>query len=238
MCQDPSGRTWQSAYQEFELGEVNVDNLELRLMPPFEIHGRIDWDGPAAPVGQGRKLRLQPFIKWAESESTEIDDNGTFVFAEAAPGRYEVRLAGMPENAYVKSVRQGPMEMPNQILDVRQGPSGPVAITLNPRGARISGIVSDLKGAVAEASVGLVGEEPVGFDFFRTSRTGADGAYSFHGLPPGTYRVFVFDSEDYEHLRKNRALPFYANPVEKIEVAEGDNISRDLKLDGGMRLMP
>jgi hypothetical protein len=75
-----------------------------------------------------------------------------------------------------------------------------------------------------------VGDDPLEFDLFRHVETGADGSYSFRGLAPGKYRVFVFDTEDYEALRKNRALPFYAKPGETVEVREAEKITRNLKV--------
>ena len=231
-CKDLTGRQWESALMEFDIADVNIDNFDLPVILPFEVSGRVDWDGQAPSAGdrQAARLRLQGFTNWAHSAEGKIAENGTFRIPKTSPGRYRVELAGAPENTYVKSVRQGSVEMANRTVDLRYGPGEPISITVSSQGAQISGVVHDEKGPVGGMSVGLAGDDPLEFDLFRHVETGADGSYSFRGLAPGKYRGFVFDTEDYDALRKNRALPFYAKPGETVEVREAEKITRNLKV--------
>ncbi|MBZ5583759.1 MAG: carboxypeptidase regulatory-like domain-containing protein [Acidobacteriia bacterium] len=231
-CEDLNGREWESALMEFDMGDANIDNFDLPVMLPFDVSGRVDWDGQAPSSGDplAAGLRLQAFTNWGHSAEGRMAENGTFRISKTSPGRYRVELAGAPADAYVKSVRQGAVEMANRTVDLRYGPGEPISVKVSTQGAQIAGVVRNEKGPVAGMSVGLVGDDPLEFDLFRSVETGADGGYSLRGLAPGKYRVFIFDTEDYDALRKNRTLPFYATPGEAIEVREAEKITRDLRL--------
>jgi hypothetical protein len=60
-------------------------------------------------------------------------------------------------------------------------------------------------------------------------RTGADGIYIFRGLAPGRYKVFPLDADDFDSLLQTGTLGVYEAAAEKIELAEGDRIVRDLR---------
>ena len=206
--------------------------MELALLLPFEVAGQVVWDGdPPGGEPHPAALRFEPVRSNDQSPKSRIEAGGAFRIAEVDADRYRVVLEGMPGNVYVKSLRLGPAEMPDRILDVRYGTGGaPLTVTLSAAGAQISGVVQDSKGPLADVPVALVNDAPEGFTLFLNARTGADGSYSFRGLAPGAYRVFVFDSEEAGGLNRSGSLGAYEQAAEKVAVAEGDKVTRDLKL--------
>jgi hypothetical protein len=232
FSRDDDDRPLTAAPVDLEIGDSPIDNLELVLMPEFELPGHIEWDGPAAQAHQihDAKLRLDALRTVDGAIAGAIGEDGAFRLAELKPDRYSLSLDGMPGNVYVKSMRLGTREMTGGILDVRRGASNEtLSLILSSAGGQLSGVVRDADGPLTEAAVGLVEDRPGRFDILRTARTSGDGAYAFHGLAPGDYKVFVFDAEDLASLVQSGTLGIYEGAAEKVEVIEGDKLTRDLR---------
>jgi len=47
---------------DIEVADTNIDNLELTLVPQFDLAGDVEWDGTPVPADQihNAKLRLDP----------------------------------------------------------------------------------------------------------------------------------------------------------------------------------
>lgn len=222
------GEPLMSAPVDLEIGDANIDGLELPLMPVFELKGRIDWDGPAGEF-HDLKVQLDPLREMDQPISSGIAAEGAFRVTEVKPDRYRVSLSGASGNTYVKSVRLGSREMPDGILDVRRGAGQPLSLILSTAGGQLSGVARDADGPLMEAAVGLADDRPGPFNALRVARTNGDGSYVFHALPPGNYKLFLFEPEDLRSLVRSGALGVYDASADKIEIAEGDKLVRDLR---------
>jgi hypothetical protein len=67
--------------------------------------------------------------------------------------------------------------------------------------------------------------EPPDPPVVREVRTGTDGSFQFHGLPPGKYRLL----SSYEMDSSDRAEVERARPVE-LSLSEGGSVLQDLSL--------
>jgi hypothetical protein len=165
-------------------------------------------------------VKLVPVHSDWEPVTTDIEADGSFRFAAVDPNRYRVVVEGLPDNVYVKSMRLGAVDMPHAILDVRHGAGQPVAITLSAAGAQISGTVGEPDLAVAIANEDLT--------FFRTVMSATGGSYSFPGLAPGDYLVFLVDTADAAALPRRGSLGLYERTAENVRVTEGDKVVRNI----------
>ena len=66
-----------------------------------------------------------------------VGDEGKFTLKNVAPDRYQVRLTGGPETAYIKSARLGGRDATETEIDLSGGVSGVLQITLSTAGAQV-----------------------------------------------------------------------------------------------------
>lgn len=236
---DSKGKQLRSAPAEINLTNTSIDGLNLSLSQPLELDGQIEVEGGASfrSLKVRPLLRLQPVgsIEHA-AQSQTVDYDGTFKIHDIFPGRYYVVGQYLPPGVYVKSARVGTIESLGSVLDLRGLPgNGDLTVLLGKSSAAISGTVRDAKGPVGGVQVAMFFDNEYCSDLFELASVGADGAYSFHGVPPGKYRLLAWDparSDSYssQDTWTSEALALYESVIEKIEVSEGDTISQDLKL--------
>lgn len=215
-----SGSRYSGAV-EVVVGDASVDSVELALVPPFEIGGRIDgW------VGGAGKLRLRPLGR-SESEGliADITAAGNFRVVVGQPGLYGVTIAGLPETTYIRRVRVATVDSPEGLLDVRAGdPHDAVSVELAIGAARVSGTVSDDSGPVPGALVALFPDGRHATERRILTTAGNDGKYSIGGVAPGKYAILALPALD------PKALAQYDERLERLDLSEGDAILKDVKV--------
>lgn len=217
----------QSAPLDIEVGAANLEHLELRMMPAFDIAGQLRFDDEQAREAvdppQPRSVDLGYLVRWigglAHPASIGADDS--FTLEKVRPGRYRLVLSGL--SGYVQSVRAGETETEGDVLDVRNGPPGPITVTVSSNFCEISGAVNDGTGPVANAPVLLVSvEDPSNI---RVSRADSAGAYKFR-VAPGKYTMAAIDEDAMKWGPQGPDLEDYQ--PESLDLSAGDKITKDL----------
>lgn len=230
-CEVPGGRVWTPTV-ELELVNQNIDNVELRFVPPFAVKGAIQGDIPPPKEDQPRKrtiLLQQIGSRGWKSDATEIAADGTFQIAKVHPDRYRVVLAGMPPGTYVKSIHLGDVETIDATLDLGRGaPAASLEVTAAIATGRLSGTVQGPNGPIAGVRVAVVPDGADGIYRLRTVAVDSGGKYVFDFLPPGTYQVFAFDPTDLENLKEGIGIEWYEKTIEKVDVKDGSEV-KDLR---------
>jgi protocatechuate 3,4-dioxygenase beta subunit len=238
-----SQRNLQSAPLEIEVAGANIEHLELRMIPPFEVTGQMRFDDAqirfpkARPRPEGmpddaavpaavRQIHLQSLGGGMRAGGTqaEIGPDDSFTLEKVAPGRYHVTLSWGP--GYVRSVRAGSTETEGDVLDLSSGPPGAVVVSVSALTCEVSGTVNDASGPVANAHVVLVPESG-SRQYVRAAETKADGTYSFTGVPPGKFKLAATDEGFYPNAMQ--ALEDYRDVAEDIDLHPGDKLTKDLK---------
>jgi len=241
MYGEPGQQQLQSAPMDVQVGTSNLDNIELHIAPPGDIHGQLEYDDeraraaeaesqrPAAPPRtQPRQVSLRGIGGDGIFGQAEIAADGSFAWKDVPPDRYDVTVSWMP--AYVKSMRYGDSQIEGEVLDVRNGvSSGVLNVRVSSATAEISGVVRDDDGPVAGAVVAIVmATDSYANPFRPASITGPVGAYSWQGIAPGKYKLVAL-----AHTR----LPYMPAPsdecldaAETIEVRANDKLTEDLKV--------
>jgi hypothetical protein len=225
----------RSAPLELEIGDQNVDNLELRLVAPFEVTGQIEFTDesakPKAPTGNAMPPRfsLQEATRLGRVTGTAaipFTPDGTFKWPNVMPGKYRFNFGW---RASVKSVRVGTVEMEGGVIDLRLGASGPLTIVMAPATAEISGVVRDDKGPVAGAMV-ILRNSAIGIgstNSFFSIPTGADGSYRLANVPTGTFVLVAVDDGDSSLMNDN--FEDYEDVLENVTVLGDEKMVKDLK---------
>lgn len=222
-----------SAPVEFTVGDQHVDNLELALIPAFDVSGRLVWDRPPDDPKLAKFEGVRVALSWGtatggySSNPAKPTEDGTFVTPELMPTHY--RVAAESPGVYVKSVQLGPAVMPADVVDLRRPPGADVlTVTLSTGVAQISGLVHDAKGPKAGAMLALIPATPDQFNRARFTTADAAGRYDFRGIPPGAYRLGRIDPRD-------RLLHLWGAALGEREsvavtMGPGDKLSRDLRV--------
>jgi hypothetical protein len=116
------------------------------------------------------------------------------------PARYVISFPHIPDVDYVKSISYGGQEVLGQAIDLSQGVSGEVEITVTKGAGHVEGNVSvpskEDSTAAKDAMSGLQAtliSDRARFDDAATFLSDVDqsGHFSFSGVPPGKYFAFA-----------------------------------------------
>jgi hypothetical protein len=209
-------------YAFVEVGDADVDGVQIIAIPAVNIAGRVVADGPlpSADLEDLRiSLRRDLPVQTTPSPMRSPDNNadyslprpdGSFV-VEATPGDLRVNIApilnrasrvpGFPnlpvpaslQRVYVKSVRLGDVDVLNNGLHLE----GPVAGTLEivigtTPGAFEGSVLSDGQPAASGVTVVLVPDVRRRTDLYKTGTTDSSGRFHLDGVAPGKYRAFAW----------------------------------------------
>lgn len=221
----------------FQVGDADIENLTVPTTPSFDIPGRIVLEGDAGARAALDILRItlqrEPPINNAlfagASYSAPLPD-GSFVVSAAA-GDYRLNIApllnvvpagiqtAVPpalQNAYVKSIRFGNVDVLNGALHLDGKPSGQFEVVIGTHPGAIDGQAS-----AADLSVVLVPNLRNRTDLYRTATTDASGQFHFDRIPPGDYKLFAWEDVqdgawfDADFLRENE------NQGTPVRIVEG-----------------
>jgi hypothetical protein len=225
---DTQGRPGSTGFLNFSIRGGPRDGPALNLVPnsslavtvreEFKSGQSVFEEGPAAPddgtsnTPPRRRVNVQVMLMSVEefgsaatavSEPAQGMQEHALVIPNVRPGRYRVHV--QTAVGFAASIVSGGTDLLRQPLVIGLGGlSSPIEITLRDDGAEVDGKVED-------ATEGHIYFLPVGEGSgeFREANCTFDGSFALAQLPPGTYRVLAFDSQqndlayaDPEALRK------------------------------------
>jgi hypothetical protein len=171
----------------------DLDQLDLRLMPPFALTGSV-----ALVPAEGAKAEkkavgifLQPLVAGSEGLSQgTTDSNGNFRINNVYPGKYKIVAVSPGPPYFLNSVRVGNRELLGQYVDLLSG-TLPVEIKFESEGGGVRGMVEDCgSGTVVLAPQDGSLREP---QFVQTTRCEDLGRFQIANVRPGDYYAFAFD---------------------------------------------
>ena len=210
----------QTAGIEIDVAGSNIDDIELRVVPPSDIAGRVEFENDVKrETGEKLELILSPTGPALENAAdAEVDTDGSFHLQNVAAGKYRLQVA--TEGFRVKSMRLGSASMDGNTLDLSNGSGGAeLSVQIAAAKGAISGVVRDSDGKPMAAEVILQEPDSESRSSSRKLNTKPDGVYDFSELAPGVYKIVaVQDVDDYEDL------------LEEVKLDADEKVTKDLKL--------
>jgi protocatechuate 3,4-dioxygenase beta subunit len=179
------------------------------------------------------RIELLPVTPLGRAITTTVNENGAFQLRSVPPGRYRVRVSGLPLDDFIQAIAFGRDEILNGILDVATASERRLHVLTSSGGARVSGRVRGVDSdpvpgvrVTLAPRVDLNSDVPVRLSSVTSD---SDGRFSFDGLSPGEYAVLAWEDVD-PNLAMNPH--FYASVIRLgafVELSKGG--TRELELN-------
>jgi uncharacterized protein (DUF2141 family) len=232
-----------TARQALQVGSANVDGVRLAPQPGAMVQGRLRLESR----GVGKFDPQQIFLMLASvdgeddagsvtvresfSNLTHVAPDGNFQWVDVPAGNYYVQVVGDPnQDWFVKSVAAGGRDINDSGINVNGG-TIVLDVVASSNGGIVNGIVVDGKNQpVPDAVVVAVPEARMRgrVDRYRKTVTDQSGHFSLHGIRPGDYTLFAWESVDGEAYYNPDFLKAYEGQGSVLHVSEGEQKSLQL----------
>jgi uncharacterized surface anchored protein len=217
------------AVQQVNVGSNHVDGLVLQLAAGAEIQGTIKVEGSSNPVSLPNvNVTLRSASQAGAAPRARVTDDSKFALAGVSPLPYSVALSGIPENCFVKSIRYGGQEVPEDGMSMAAG--GVMEIVLSATAGSISATIADSSGnPVQNATVALYPKDgPI--TAAKSASTNESGTVTFKGLKPGDYRAIAWEDIPSGAYLDPVFLKPYETRGESVKVGESGQAAAQIKV--------
>jgi hypothetical protein len=208
-----------------EVGNSDVRNVSLIMMPGFTLTGRVSIEGQQPGSGNQDLPKMRVMLRPDSAAqiagappASAVQADGTFTLQQVGRDDYRLTVSGMPRNAYVKTARYGAADVLNEGLRLDRQPTGPLEILVGTKTGIADGTVqNDKQEASANVTVVMIPDVRLRnrLDLYRSTSTDATGHFHIEGVPAGDYRVFAWEEvetgawQDPDFIRnfENRGKP-------------------------------
>jgi len=181
---------WTFVRQPVDVGNGDVENVALNLIPPFSVSGSLRVEGaPPQPVEKAQIIFYNNFSQ----ASSSVKPDGSFALPQIEPDLYQIRIGYQP-HAYVKSIRIGDADASTGEIDLTKE-SAPLAIVLATDMGEVEGSVKKSNGDPAgRVPVTLIasGSHAGRLDLSCYEFTDDQGKIHMKDVPPGEYKAFAW----------------------------------------------
>ena len=198
----------------------DVDDVELPVPVSFAVNGTLVIDGtPPNPMPQ-LFVGLRTAADRGVSQVT-IKSDGAFQIDGVYPGAYSLFLPQGP--LYAKSVLYGSQDVTGGAIPSLQ-PGIALTITMGADPGEVDGTVQ--AGAVEAGMPVNITAVPDGAyaarqDMERSSSSPAGANFSLPNLPPGDYKIFALETDDYGDVRNRDLLKLLEGKASSVTIRAG-----------------
>jgi protocatechuate 3,4-dioxygenase beta subunit len=221
-----------SCVEAVNVGDQDVDDVQLVCMPPFEVSGTLRVDGPPPQNSGAAQVSLIAKETGAGSGPPGVvDKDGNFAI-RANPDVYRVQVMGAA-GVYVKSVHFGDQDVSKGDIDLTQQSSGALNIVMGTDVAQMQGLVQNERGEPAPGSVITIcpeNEDDDRLDLHIQLMTDENGKFDYRDFAPGDYKVFAWEGGDQEMLQSPEFRKAFESRAASVSLSSGGHASIQLTL--------
>jgi len=214
-----------TARQNIDVGNADVEGLQLTIGKGTPIVGHLRWEGKPSMIGDQLMVFAQSTDETVHPGYARVDADGSFTWAEVPDGELRVRVFGQSEDSFVKAARYGSADALADGFTPRAGSGTTLEIIMSSHGALVQGSAVDADGLPAVgAQVVLVPEglRRERFDLYKTAQTDQRGQFQLRGVAPGDYKLFSWDEVEHGAWEDQDFLKAFESNGEKVTVEEAE----------------
>jgi beta-lactamase regulating signal transducer with metallopeptidase domain len=201
-----------------EVGTADLENVGITVSATIDIRGKITLIGGKENDFAGLRLnvdRKHDMMGMPQARpigvAPQIDRDGSFNIGSVAPGDYIIIATSRIENAYVKSMEIGSVDVLRNGVRIDSADPGRLEIVISANGASVTGTVMDQKRSpVPTVMVTLVPEPSLRGrpDLHKRVVTDTQGRFVLKGIAPGNYKIFAWEDVDIAWMDEEFLRPF------------------------------
>lgn len=237
-----------TARQSLQMGSTNVEGLRLSPQPGATVQGHLHFESrnqlrfdperiflTLQMVDAAEESDTAPIFRESFSNIVHVAADGSFQWNDVPAGNYYVQITGDGETNgswYLKSIASGGRDVNDAGIAVNGG-SVSLDLTASANGGVADGVVVNSKGEpFANAIVAAVPEQRLRgrIDHYRKTIADQTGHFSLHGLRPGDYTVYAWESVEGEAYYNPDFVKNFEGQGSALHVSEGDHKSMQLHL--------
>jgi len=234
---------WAFGRATVEVGGANVEGVNVVVHQGVDLNGRVTVDGN--PTGVNLRISLQPddntaafnpYFDTISNYAPVIDQNGSFTIPVLPEARYRFAFSAgapgvggrglptagqpavpLPATAYVSDVRQNGISVYDSGLTITSDAADPVEVIVKTDAGSVEGTVTgqDQKPASEKTVVLVPDQRRQNGALYRIGSSDAQGHFTIARVPPGSYKLFAWDSV----LDRAWENPAFLQPFESRGVA-------------------
>lgn len=229
---DPDDR--QYGRTDVDVTSSPIENIVVELGRGVDLAAEVHLDGDVDLTKTTVRMGLtsQDSTPMSSSSFAEVKEPGAVTLKRVADGNYDIRIAPLPEDAYVSKVEFDGKDALQEGIRIR-GAAGPLSVTLSANGGHVDGSVVDSKNQpFSGATVALVPDEARRSrqDLFRSASTDQYGHFTLRGIPPGAYKVLAWEAIDPGAYLDPDFIKAYEDLGKTLQLGAGDHATPELKV--------
>ena len=166
------------------------------------------------------------------ASSGRVSADGTFKLANVFPDRYYLNVLGLPDGAYIKSVKLANQDVLSRGIDLANfGAGGVLDVSISLKAATLEGTVASGDSPGTGSTIVVLPDPPrPGQPYLaKTTMADQDGRFAIRGLAPGGYKVYAFE-DAMPGLTQNPGLAGpYEHRAVKVDLDESAREQVELK---------
>jgi hypothetical protein len=232
MPTSPNSNAAEEAYFTFDVKEDDIEDMEFRASLGTAIRGRVRVaDGSPLNTIRTSFGRLQVGLDSNDplqpAGFSLVDPNDGSFNLKGIVGRYRIGLP-IVGGAYISEVRLSGERNAEPVVSIPNGFAGDLEIILSTNGGSIAGRLVDVQSRpITGTTFGLLlpATAQNASGFLRQFSTRDDGTFSLESIPPGNYRIYVWEGIDQTSifdpalLEQSRAQATVVRVTERSEVS-------------------
>jgi hypothetical protein len=214
------------ARQSVEVGNADVEGINLTIAPGFAVSGHVTWDGKPSlerdelTVYVSAVDLLMSFVSPAK-----ITGGDLFVLRDVSEATYRLDVYGQSNDCYLKAVRYGTRDGLDDGFTVIRGTQASLEVTISSHGASVQGTITDTdKVPAAGLWVVLVPDEAHRGQsrLYKHATTDQFGHFDLRGIAPGDYKLFSWEEVEDGAWEDPDFLKPFEEKGERVSLQEGD----------------
>lgn len=219
-----------------EVGEVNINDVEVVIGPGASVSGHVRIEGKANPdltkltVALDAQDDLASLGFAPDVSSIPLRPDGTFTFRDVPEGTYHIKVLPLPDGYYLKPSGEG--DAVEAGVKVGRNHAAAVELTLSTGAGRMAGTVAKDQQPFAGATVVLIpdGARRGQPRFYRQALTDSGGRFTISSITPGDYKLFAWEEIERGMYLDPDFLQSYEDSGKSARVEEGSNLNVSLDL--------